>query len=182
MTCHYLSLSYWFLAIGFWTFGPWIGSAPDRRDIELSCKEIMAQITCDEMGRIAREDVPSVGQYGVIFEEIGDGEVRARLPFDENSLRPGGTVSGPTMMALADIVMWACVLSRIGVVKMAVTTNLNANFLLRPKPGDLIAEGRLLKCGKRLAYGEVTIVSANDPDDPVCHVTTTYSIPPPEFR
>lgn len=81
------------------------------------------------------------------------------------------------MMGLADYTMYAVVLSRIGRQKMAVTTNLNANFLRRPSPKDLIAEGRLLKLGRRLAYGEVTIFSQGE-DDPVCHVTSTYSLPP----
>src|SRR3546814_19855739 len=67
--------------------------------------------------------------------------------------------------------MYAAVLSRIGPVKLAVTTSLHANFLRRPKPGDLLADGRLIKCGRRLAYGEVTLVSADAPEDPVCQVT-----------
>jgi uncharacterized protein (TIGR00369 family) len=138
----------------------------------------MLPITIEEMDRIAREEVPSVGQLGVRFERVEPGGVRARLPYRDDFLRPGGTVSGPTMMGLADIVIYACVLARLGPVKLAVTTSLNANFLRRPRPADLIAEGRLLKLGKRLAYGEVTIVSDGEPDDPVCHATCTYSIPP----
>jgi len=138
----------------------------------------MTKLTITEMDRIAREDVPGIGQTGIVFEAIEDGLVRARLPFHVDSLRPGDTVSGPTMMGLADLVMYACVLSRIGVVKMAVTTNLNANFLRLSGPVDLVAEGRLIKCGRRLAYGEVTITSDGEPDEAVCHVTVTYSIPP----
>jgi uncharacterized protein (TIGR00369 family) len=132
------------------------------------------------MDRIAREDVPSIGQFDIVFERIDDGYVRARLPFHEDLLRQGGTVGGPTMMGLADVVLYACVMSRIGIVKLAVTTSLNVNFLRRPAPVDLIAEGRLIKCGRRLAYGEVSIISDGAPDDPVCHVTGTYSIPPRE--
>ena len=139
---------------------------------------VMTKLTIAEMDRIAREDVPGVGQTGIVFEAIEDGLVRARLPFHIDSLRPGGTVSGPTMMGLADLVMYACVLSRRGDVKMAVTTNLNANFLRLPGPVDLIALGRLIKCGRRLAYGEVTITSDGVPDEVICHVTVTYSIPP----
>ena len=105
-----------------------------------------------------------------------------RMPVDASHMRPGGTVSGPVLMGLADLVMYALVLSRIGPVKLAVTTNLTANFLRRPGTADLMAEGRLIKCGKRLAYGEVTLYSDGEPDDPVCHVTSTYSIPPPEAR
>ena len=140
----------------------------------------MAQITVAEMERITREEVPYVGQLGVQFVSLGDGTAVARLPVAsaDNLLRPGGTVSGPVMMGLADVVMYACVISRIGLQLMAVTTNLNANFLRRPSPVDIQAEGRLLKCGKRWAYGEVTIFSEGEKDDPVCHVTTTYSLPP----
>ena len=142
----------------------------------------MAKVSNAEMDRIVRDDVPAVGQYGVRFDKIGDGTARAVLPYQEDFLRPGGTVSGPVMMGLADVVIYACVLSRIGIVKLAVTTSLNANFLRRPKPVDLIAEGRLLKSGKRLAYGEVTLFSVGEDDDPVCHVTATYSIPPREQK
>lgn len=141
-----------------------------------------AKVSVDEMNRIMREDVPMAGNLGIRFESIDDGRATARLPFREDFLRPGGTVTGPAMMAMADVVMYAAVLSRIGVVKLAVTTSLNANFLRRPKPGDLLADGRLIKCGRRLAYGEVMLVSADAPDDPVCHVTCTYSIPPEEAR
>lgn len=141
-----------------------------------------AKVSVDEMNRIMREEVPMAGNLGIRFETVIDGFATARLPFREDLLRPGGTVTGPAMMAMADVVMYGAVLSRIGPVKLAVTTSLNANFLRRPKPGDLLAEGRLIKCGRRLAYGEVTLVSADAPDEPVCHVTCTYSIPPEETR
>ncbi|HEY9567420.1 MAG TPA: PaaI family thioesterase [Thalassobaculum sp.] len=141
-----------------------------------------AKVSVGEMNRIMREEVPMAGNLGILFESITDGQAVARLPFREDLLRPGGTVTGPAMMAMADVVMYAAVLSRIGPVKLAVTTSLNANFLRRPKPGDLLADGRLIKCGRRLAYGEVTLVSADAPEDPVCHVTCTYSIPPEEAR
>lgn len=141
-----------------------------------------AMVSIEEMNRIAREEVPLVGNLGIVFDRIDDGSVTARLPFREDFLRPGGTVTGPAMMGVADLVMYALVLSRIGPVKLAVTTNLNANFLRRPQPGDLLAEGRLIKCGKRLAYGEILLASAAAPDDPVCHVTSTYSIPPENAR
>ncbi len=141
-----------------------------------------AKVSVDEMNRIMREEVPLAGNLGISFESIDDGRATARLPFRDDFLRPGGTVTGPAMMAMADVVMYGAVLSRIGIVKLAVTTNLNANFLRRPLPGDLLADGRLIKCGRRLAYGEVTVVSADAPDEPVCHVTCTYSIPPEEAR
>jgi uncharacterized protein (TIGR00369 family) len=92
-------------------------------------------------------------------------------------LRPGGTVSGPTLMALADFAMYVVLLSAIGPVGLAVTTNLNINFLRKGQPGrDVLAAARLLKLGKRLAVGEVNLLSGGSPD-PIAHVTATYSIP-----
>ena len=85
------------------------------------------------------------------------------------------------MMALADFAMYVAVLAAIGPVPLAVTTNLNINFLRRPAPRDLLAEARLMKLGKRLAVGEVTIRSDGE-DEPVAHATSTYSIPPQEGR
>jgi uncharacterized protein (TIGR00369 family) len=81
------------------------------------------------------------------------------------------------MMALADFAMYVAVLAAIGPVPLAVTINLNINFLRKPAPGDLVGEARLLKLGKRLATGEVTIYSHGE-TEPVAHVTSTYSIPP----
>jgi uncharacterized protein (TIGR00369 family) len=111
------------------------------------------------------------------IEEVWQGGCRLRRPFNEKSLRPGGTVSGPTMMALADFAMYVAVLASVGWVPLAVTTNLNINFLKKPARDDLVAEARLIKLGKRLAVGEIGIRSAGE-DDLVAHVTSTYSIPP----
>ena len=99
-----------------------------------------------------------------------------RRHFQENHIRPGGTISGPTMMELADFAMYVAVFSAIGPQPLAVTTNLNINFLRKPAQADLIAEARLMKVGKRLAVGEVTIYSDGS-SDAVAHVTSTYSIP-----
>ena len=94
-----------------------------------------------------------------------------------NWQRPASHSSGPTMMALADATMYAVVLSAIGIVKLAVTISFNINFLHRPPPADLMADGRLLKLGKRLAVIEVTLHSDGH-KEPVAHATGTYSIPP----
>ncbi|EJW10053.1 Phenylacetic acid degradation-related protein [Rhodovulum sp. PH10] len=101
---------------------------------------------------------------------------RVRQAFRPEFLRPGGTVSGPTMMALADVTMYVAVLASIGPVPLAVTTNFSINFLRRPAQRDLIADASLMKLGKRLAVGEVAIRSEGH-DEPVAHVTSTYSIP-----
>ncbi len=110
--------------------------------------------------------------------EYADGRcVRARAVFNPSSLRPGGTLSGPAMMTLADLAMYALVLSAVGLKPLAVTTNLSINFLRKPAPGDLIAEARMLKLGKALAVGEVSIRGDGAAD--VCaHAVVTYSIPP----
>ena len=135
------------------------------------------RITVAEFERLADEKLPLVVQYGIRCELIEAGRVVMRMPFDEGHLRPGGTVSGPVMLALADVAVYALVLGLIGPVEMAVTTSLNANFLRRPRARDLIAEARILKLGRRLAVGEVTIHSDGE-EEAVCHVTATYSIPP----
>ena len=115
------------------------------------------------------------GQSEIV--EIGPMTARLRLPVTERNLRPGGTVSGPSMMSLADYAMYAVILGHIGPVALAVTTNLNINFLRKPGPSDIFAEAKLLKLGKRLAVGEVLITQPGL-DGPVAHVTSTYSIPP----
>jgi uncharacterized protein (TIGR00369 family) len=112
-----------------------------------------------------------------ILESIGPMRSRMRLVSSEKHLRPGGTMSGPAMFGLADVCLYATILAQIGPVALAVTTNLNINFLRRPAAGDLIAECRLLKLGRRLAVGEVFLYSAGE-EDPVAHATGTYSIPP----
>jgi uncharacterized protein (TIGR00369 family) len=113
---------------------------------------------------------------GLSLERIDYADIRIRKAFHEDHLRPGGTISGPTMMALADFAMYVAVFSAIGPQTLAVTTNLNINFLRKPAQADLLADARLMKVGKRLAVGEVTIYSDGE-DEPVAHVTSTYSIP-----
>ncbi len=110
-------------------------------------------------------------------EEVGDRLARVRLLYHDRHLRPGETISGASLMALADLAMYITLLGSIGPVALAVTTNLNINFLRKPAKGDVIGECRLLKLGKRLAVGEVVMYSKGDPE-PVAHATVTYSIPP----
>lgn len=137
----------------------------------------MSRISLEEFEQLAKEHVPFVGLLGIKVETIDAGRATIRIPYRKDFIRPGGTISGPVQMALADITMYAVVLSMIGRVELAVTINLNCNFLRRPRQADLIAEGRILKLGKRLAVGEVTLCSEGEPQ-PVAHVTCTYSIPP----
>jgi uncharacterized protein (TIGR00369 family) len=97
----------------------------------------------------------------------------------EQALRPGGTVAGPVMMGLADAAFYALVMANIGLVALAVTTNLSINFLRKPGPGDLYCKATMLKLGRRLAVCDA-ILYTNDLgiEKPVAHVTGTYSIPP----
>ena len=138
-----------------------------------------ALMTVAELEAYLRAEFPQMFLRAAIGIEQADGRTcRVREAYDEGMLRPGGTVSGPTLMELADFAMYVVLLSAIGPVGLAVTTNLNINFLTKAPAGhDLIAEARLLKLGKRLAVGEVTLYSAAG-QEPVAHVTSTYSIPP----
>jgi uncharacterized protein (TIGR00369 family) len=115
-------------------------------------------------------------QSGLTIEDVKHGSARVRQAYNAQFIRPGGTISGPTMMALADFTMYVAVLATIGPVPLAVTTNLNINFLRKPAGRDLIADCRLLKVGNRLAVGEV-VVRSDGMEDVVAHVTSTYSIP-----
>jgi uncharacterized protein (TIGR00369 family) len=101
----------------------------------------------------------------------------ARVPFHRKLVRPGGTLSGPTIMALADAAMYALVLGKLGRVEMAVTSNLNINFLLKPKPVDLLAHARILRLSRRQAVCEVSVYSLGHEDELVAHVTGTYALP-----
>ncbi|KAA0675904.1 PaaI family thioesterase [Roseomonas genomospecies 6] len=136
-------------------------------------------VSVDELEALIREGVPLVGNYGITIEQLGSGTVRMKLPYNDSFVRPGGTVTGPAMFGLADVALYAAVLSLIGRVELAVTTSMTINFLRRPAPVAITADCRILKMGKRLAYGEVLLFSEGDPE-PVAHATGTYSIPPHE--
>lgn len=135
-------------------------------------------MTKDELTAFLDREFPQmhVGGQTYFVEEIGPLSARMRMDYHDRHLRPGGTISGPSMMALADLALYAAILAHIGPVALAVTTSLNFNFLRKPEPRALIADCRMLKLGKRLAVGEVSIFSEGNPDV-VCHATGTYSIP-----
>jgi uncharacterized protein (TIGR00369 family) len=135
------------------------------------------RITLAEFQQLVHEQTPFNELYGFVTEAIGHGTARVRMPANPKFLRPGGTISGPAQMALADFAMYAAVLGAVGNVPLAVTTNLSINFLNKPPAGDLVCEVRLLKVGKRLVMGDAIVHAAGQPD-PVSHVTLTYSVPP----
>jgi uncharacterized protein (TIGR00369 family) len=135
-------------------------------------------MTLDELTAFLDREFPQIhlGGRSYFVDEIGPLTARMRMEYHERHLRPGGTISGPAMMALADLALYAAILAHIGPVALAVTTSLNFNFLRKPEPRALIADCRLLKLGKRLAVGDVSIYSQGSPEV-VCHATGTYSIP-----
>ena len=102
---------------------------------------------------------------------------RIRIDIEYRHLRPGGTESDPTMMALVDLGAYVAILASLGPVILAVTTSLNINFLRRPRPGPLVADCRLIKLGRRLAVAEAEITAEGHPDL-VAHATATYALPP----
>ncbi len=138
-----------------------------------------AKMTVAELEAFLHKEFPQAFIGGNILIESADGASSLlRQPYSEHMLRPGGTVSGPTLMTLADFAMYVVLLSAIGPVGLAVTTSFNINFLRRGQPGqDILAAAKLLRLGKRLAVGEVLLLSGTSPD-PIAHVTSTYSIPP----
>jgi uncharacterized protein (TIGR00369 family) len=134
------------------------------------------KLTKAELAAFLDEVMPQ--QRGrLLVESVAPMQARMRMPIDNSHLRPGGTVSGPSMFTLADCAFYAATLAMIGREALTVTTSLNINFLRKPEPRDLIAEARILKLGKLLAVGEATLWSEGD-DRPVAHATMTYAIPP----
>ena len=134
-------------------------------------------MSVDDLVAFMAHAFPQVnGDFGV--EAVTDDGVRMRLHVTDANLRPGGTVSGPSMFSLADVGMYLATLSRIGPEALAVTTNCSIDFMRKPAANtDLIAEARLLKLGKSLSVGDVLIYSEGDPK-PVARASLTYSIPP----
>ena len=138
----------------------------------------ISKMSVAELEEFLRVEFPQSFGSGDTTIDSADGTTcLLRQRYSDRMLRPGGTVSGPTLMALADCAMYVVLLSAIGPIGLAVTTNLNINFLRKGQAGqDILAEARILKLGKRLAVGEVNLLSGTSPD-PIAHVTSTYSIP-----
>ncbi|HTR86738.1 MAG TPA: PaaI family thioesterase [Reyranella sp.] len=137
----------------------------------------MPVMTPDELMVFLAKEFPEAAKEGMVIDGLDDTTIRLSLPTKDHHLRPGGTVSGPTLMWFADCGFYLLILAQLGPVALAVTTNLNINFMRKPELGLLKGEGRLLKLGRSLAVGDFTIWSEGQ-EDPVAHVTMTYSIPP----
>jgi uncharacterized protein (TIGR00369 family) len=131
----------------------------------------------DEVSKLFDELFPQIkGEFTV--EDLAENAITMRMNIREQHLRPGGTVSGPSMFALADVTVYAMILGMIGPKALSVTTNCSLDFMRKPVAhADLIAKGQLLKLGRVLAVGDVLLYSEGM-DKPVARATMTYSIPP----
>jgi uncharacterized protein (TIGR00369 family) len=133
-------------------------------------------VTPEEIAIFFREVCPAADSMFAI-ESAGERAAVVRLRFDpDHHVRPGNTVSGPTLMTLADTAVWVALLAEIGPSMHSVTVSLSIDFLRRPAPGDVRAEVRLLKVGRRLAVGDVLMYAAGG-DEPVARASVTYAIP-----
>ena len=129
----------------------------------------------NEMSEFLLREFP---QSSVEVVELSDMACKVKQRVDERHLRPGGTVSGPTMFAVADCAIYVAILNEIGFVALAVTTNLNINFLRKPAANkDIIGECKIMKMGKSLVVADVFLYSEGM-EEPVAHAVGTYSIPP----
>ena len=139
----------------------------------------VAKMSVAELELFLRNEFPQAFSAGDISIESADGaSCLLRQRYSERMLRPGGTVSGPTLMALADFAMYVVLLSAIGPVGLAVTTNLNINFLRKPSARfPIVGVCKLLKVGRMLVIGEVALYSDRN-EEMVAHAVGTYSIPP----
>ena len=136
----------------------------------------MPAISTEAFNALLTEKLPMAVALGIRAESIGKGTARLIMPFSPLVTRPVDVVCGPALMALADVALYAAVLSAIGRQEMAVTSNLNISFLRKAERCDIIAEASLLKLGRRLAMGAVEMIAAGT-DELVAHVTATYAIP-----
>ncbi len=135
------------------------------------------EMSAADMHHFLREHFSQIDDLDLVIEQVERQAVRVRLPISNAHLRPGGTVSGPSMMQLADLVMYLLVLAQAGrPAASAVTSNMTINFLRRPPVKDVIGQGRMLRLGRRLAVGEVDLFSAGEAE-PVAHAVLTYAVP-----
>lgn len=137
----------------------------------------MGGLSAKQVEALIRQGVPMTEDIDLRIERLDEAGALARVPFQPKLVRPGGTLSGPTIMALADAAMYAVVLGRLGRVEMAVTSNLNINFLARPQAVDLLADARILRLSRRQAVCEVSLYSQGGEDELVAHVTGTFALP-----
>jgi uncharacterized protein (TIGR00369 family) len=137
----------------------------------------MTALTAEQVQALIRQGVPMAEDIDLRIDHLNKESALVWVPFQPKLVRPGGTFSGPVIMALADAAMYAVVLGRLGRVEMAVTANLNINFLARPGPVDLLAHASILRLSRRQAVCEVSLYSRGAEEELVAHVTGSYALP-----
>lgn len=131
-----------------------------------------SRISHAEVAELTQRELPWAADLGLDTEDLAYGHARVRLPYSDRNLRPGGTMSGPSMISLADYALYIGALAAIGPEALAVTSQLSMNFLRKPRPGDLIAAATMLRVGRRVVFGEVAVTMADEPGgEPVAHLT-----------
>ena len=144
------------------------------RDVHATGKPPL--MTSARFRKLLRENLPMIADWGVVVNSIGHGTAVLSLPGNPRFLRPGETVSGPVLMGLADVAVYAALLGAIGPVPLAVTSNLTINFLRKPGASAVRAEAEILKLGRRLATGEVRLYAGSS-TEMAAHVIASYVIP-----
>jgi uncharacterized domain 1 len=134
-------------------------------------------MTPEELDAFLHREFPQTANDWRI-ESVGPMTARVWMTVEHRHLRPGGTVSGPSLFALADCAFYIVVLAMIGPVALTVTTNCSIDFMRKPPPEDLVADARLLKLGRTLAVGDVVIHAPSVSGGPVARASLTYAIPP----
>ena len=146
-------------------------------DLKPMPRERRAKLDPADLQALVTDGVPLAAYLGCRVESLDYGTATLRLPYRPELLRPGGTISGPAIMTLADVAIWGAVLSMIGSVALAVTTDLTFHFLRKPPPGDLVATARTLQLGRRLAIADCTVTAATGDHDTLAHAVGTYALP-----
>jgi len=144
-----------------------VSAAPVASKLKLSGEQLL---------EIYRFGFPHADPEALIIDRLDDERLVLRHSMRAEHLRPGATLSGPTLMAMADVGTWLYVMAHIGPVLQTVTTSLHMDFLRRPDTSDLLAEVELVKLGRRLAVAAVRLRSDGKPEL-VAHANVTYSIP-----
>jgi uncharacterized protein (TIGR00369 family) len=136
-----------------------------------------AELTRAALDRFVDDQAPFVRALGITCEEVGSGRAVARLRSDPRWMRPGNIVCGGMLMTLADVAIYFAILGQVGLRAMAITNELKMNFLRPASGGDVLARARVLKLGRRIAYGEIHLEMATGAGSLIAHGTSSYVLP-----
>jgi uncharacterized protein (TIGR00369 family) len=138
----------------------------------------VSAITAEDFLAVLHASMPETHTLDLRIDRLVRGAMVVRLAHDDRRLRPGGTISGPTLFMFADLALYGITMSIVGREPLAVTTDVTIHFLRKPRPAALVCTAKVLKAGKRLVIGSAEVVTEGD-SEPVAHVVGTYSVPPP---